>query len=67
MTVPPYVVFHDKSLKEMVFLKPDTVEDLLQVTGVGASKAQRFGKIFLDCIRGEEIDLSRYLDRIQPS
>ena len=56
--VPPYVIFHDKSLKEMALYKPVTTNDFLDITGVGESKAERFGKVFLDCIRGEEIDLS---------
>ncbi len=63
--VPPYVIFHDKSLKEMALVKPATVDDFLQVTGVGTSKAQRYSEVFLDCIRGEKIDLSRYIENIQ--
>lgn len=58
--VPPYVIFHDRSLNEMALVKPATVDEFLQITGVGASKAQRYSKVFLDCIRGETIDLSRY-------
>jgi ATP-dependent DNA helicase RecQ len=58
--VPPYVIFHDKSLKEMALVKPSTMDDFLQVTGVGATKAQRYGAVFMACIRGEEIDLARY-------
>ena len=58
--VPPYVVFHDRSLKEMALYKPVTIDGFLDIGGVGESKAQRYGKVFLDCIRGEEIDLSLY-------
>lgn len=57
LAVPPYVVFHDKSLKEMALRKPATIEAFLEITGVGTSKAQRYGEIFLSCIRGEETDI----------
>ncbi len=65
LEVPPYIIFPDKSLKEMAAVKPETVDDFLQITGVGASKAQRYSAVFLDCIRGEKIDLSRYIETIQ--
>ena len=58
LAVPPYVVFHDKSLKEMASVKPSTARDFLQITGVGASKAARYSEAFLACIRGEAVDLS---------
>jgi ATP-dependent DNA helicase RecQ len=62
LAVPPYVVFHDKSLKEMASVKPATVDDFLQITGVGASKAERYSEAFLACIRGEAVDLSVQLE-----
>ena len=65
LEVPPYIIFPDKSLKEMAAVKPANLEDFLQITGVGASKAQRYSEVFLDCIRGEKIDLSRYIANIQ--
>jgi ATP-dependent DNA helicase RecQ len=65
LEVPPYIIFPDKSLKEMAAVKPETVDDFLQITGVGASKSQRYSAVFLDCIRGEKIDLSRYIETIQ--
>lgn len=54
LEVPPYVVFHDSSLKEMALIKPATTDNFLQITGVGASKAKRYGEVFLDCIRGDD-------------
>lgn len=65
LAVPPYIIFPDKSLKEMAALKPTSVEDFLQITGVGESKAQRYSAVFLDCIRGENIELSRYIGHIK--
>src|SRR5690606_143441 len=45
--VPPYVVFHDKTLREMVAVKPRSLDELGQVTGVGAAKLERYGERFL--------------------
>ena len=49
--VPPYVVFSDKTLKEMVALRPTSAEELLQVSGVGEVKLKRYGDIFLGVIK----------------
>jgi ATP-dependent DNA helicase RecQ len=51
--VPPYVIFHDTTLREMARLRPRTVEDLHGIRGVGARKAQDLGEMFLAAIRGE--------------
>jgi len=45
--VPPYVIFHDATLRGMVQAKPQTPEQLLGVSGVGDSKLERFGEAFL--------------------
>ena len=65
LEVPPYVIFADTALKEMAVVKPATVDEFRQITGVGAYKAQRYSAVFLDCIRGKEIDLSRYVENFQ--
>jgi ATP-dependent DNA helicase RecQ len=49
--VPPYVIFHDTTLRDMVERKPKTLDDLHDVYGVGAKKAADFGDAFLDAIR----------------
>jgi ATP-dependent DNA helicase RecQ len=49
--VPPYVVFHDTTLREMADRRPKTVDDLHGIYGVGAKKAADFGHAFLDAIR----------------
>jgi ATP-dependent DNA helicase RecQ len=49
--VPPYVIFHDTTLRDMVERRPKTIEDLHEVYGVGAKKAADFGDQFLDAIR----------------
>lgn len=53
--VPPYIVFSDKTLKEMCMKKPDTQEKMLEVSGVGAFKFQKYGARFLALIQ-EELD-----------
>ena len=49
--VPPYVIFHDTTLRDMVERRPKTLEDLREVYGVGAKKAADFGDAFLDAMR----------------
>ena len=49
--VPPYVIFHDTTLRDMVERRPKTLDDLQEVYGVGAKKAADFGDAFLDAIR----------------
>ena len=51
LELPPFVVFHDKTLKEMAIIKPTTPAAMLQVTGVGEQKLERYGDRFLDAIR----------------
>ena len=50
--VPPYVIFHDTSLRELARLKPATVDDLRHVYGVGARKADDLGAAVLAVIHG---------------
>ncbi|HKB11635.1 MAG TPA: DNA helicase RecQ [Vicinamibacterales bacterium] len=49
--VPPYVIFHDTTLRDMVQRRPKTLDDLHGIYGVGARKAADFGDAFLDAIR----------------
>lgn len=48
--VPPYLIFHDVSLVEMVKAKPLTIEDMSKIIGVGDAKLKKYGGIFLDVI-----------------
>ena len=52
--VPPYVIFHDSTLREMLEFRPLTPEQLRNITGVGESKLKRFGEEFLAVIRDAE-------------
>jgi ATP-dependent DNA helicase RecQ len=49
--VPPYVIFHDTTLRDMAERRPKTFDDLHDIYGVGAKKAADFGDAFLDAIR----------------
>ena len=51
---PPFTVFSNASLENMSALKPKTMNDFLEVHGVGEFKAKQFGKIFMDEIIGFE-------------
>jgi ATP-dependent DNA helicase RecQ len=48
--IPPYVIFHDKTLIHMAKIKPQTPTDLSLIPGVGSSKLGRYGDDFLDVI-----------------
>lgn len=48
--IPPYVIFHDKTLIHMAKIKPQTPTDLSLIPGVGSSKLGRYGDEFLDVI-----------------
>jgi ATP-dependent DNA helicase RecQ len=49
--VPPYVIFHDVTLREMARVRPSSIDTLLRVKGIGARKAEDLGPIFLEAIR----------------
>ena len=49
--VPPYVIFHDKTLADMVALKPDDMATMALVHGIGERKLKKYGQTFIDIIR----------------
>lgn len=51
LNVPPYVVFGDKTLREMVVHLPQTPDDFLEINGVGNRKLSQFGEQFMSVIR----------------
>ncbi len=64
--LPPFVIFQDPSLADMAIQYPISMEELQQIVGVGAGKARRYGKPFLDLINQyvEENDIIRPNDMI---
>ena len=52
--VPPYVIFHDATLREMVRLRPSSSAELLALQGIGETKLERYGEAFLNVLREHE-------------
>lgn len=51
--VPAYVIFTDRSLIEMAETRPQTLDEMARISGVGAKKLERYGALFLAVITGE--------------
>jgi ATP-dependent DNA helicase RecQ len=49
--VPAYVIFHDATLREMAAARPANEDELLEISGVGARKLDKYGGEFLDLLR----------------
>ena len=64
LEVPPYVIFQDPSLEAMATNYPITIEELQNIPGVGAGKAKRYGKEFVELIKRhvEENEIERPVD-----
>ena len=54
--VPPYVIFHDKTLAAMALHKPTSGEAFLRLSGVGEKKLERYGERFMDVVRSAETE-----------
>ncbi|HHH36958.1 MAG TPA: DNA helicase RecQ [Gammaproteobacteria bacterium] len=52
--VPPYVIFHDATLREMASRRPATRAELLEISGVGSQKLERYGEAFLAEIKAQD-------------
>ena len=65
-SLPPYVIFQDPSLEAMATTYPVNIEELAGIAGVGAGKARRYGKEFVEVIRRhvEENDIDRPEDLV---
>ena len=48
--VPPYVIFHDSTLLEILNQKPGSLTEMSQITGVGQAKLERYGDAFLEVL-----------------
>jgi len=48
--VPPYVIFHDSTLLDMLKRRPATLDEMAQVSGVGQAKLTRYGEEFLSVL-----------------
>ena len=65
-SLPPFVIFQDPSLEEMCTHYPITIDELKQISGVGAGKAIKFGAAFIDLIGKyvEEHEIDRPIDMV---
>jgi len=50
-SLPAYTVFHDSTLREMATRLPQTLEEMLTISGIGQAKLEKYGEIFLEEIR----------------
>ncbi len=57
--VPPYVIFPDATLLEMLRSQPSTLMEMSRVSGVGARKLERYGEAFLEVLNGAEQEAPR--------
>ena len=64
--LPPYVIFQDPSLADMAIQYPITIEEMQNISGVGAGKAKKFGEEFIALIKAyvEEKDIIRPQDMV---
>jgi ATP-dependent DNA helicase RecQ len=67
--VPPFVIFQDPSLEDMAIQYPVTIDELQNISGVGAGKAQRYGQEFVEIIQKyvDEKEIIRPLDMVVKS
>ena len=67
--LPPFVIFQDPSLEDMSVHYPITIEEMQNISGVGAGKAKKFGEEFVKLIKAyvEEKDIVRPQDMVVKS
>jgi ATP-dependent DNA helicase RecQ len=67
--LPPFVIFQDPSLEEMAIQYPINMEEMKNIVGVGAGKAQRYGQPFIDLIQTyvKENEIERPQDMVVKS
>ena len=56
--VPPYVIFHDSTLREMAHKRPRSLANLSHIAGIGERKREAYGQAFLAVIAAFEKDAS---------
>ena len=69
LNLPPFVIFQDPSIEDMAIQYPVTLDEMQQIAGVGAGKAQKYGKKFVDLIAKyvEEKEIIRPMDMVVKS
>jgi ATP-dependent DNA helicase RecQ len=54
--VPPYIVFSDKTLTELSLIKPKTEEEMLNISGIGKFKYEKYGNQFMKAIINQTVE-----------
>jgi ATP-dependent DNA helicase RecQ len=69
LNLPPFVIFQDPSLEDMAIQFPVSLDELQNIVGVGAGKAKKYGKEFIDIIKEyvDEKDIIRPQDMVVKS
>ena len=69
LSLPPFVIFQDPSIEDMAIQYPVSLEEMQNIAGVGAGKAQKYGKKFIDLISRyvEEKEIIRPMDMVVKS
>ncbi len=49
--MPPYVIFHDSTLRDLAAIRPASLRDMALVSGVGARKLEAYGDAFLAVLK----------------
>lgn len=64
--LPPFVIFQDPSLEDMSIQYPITIDELQNISGVGAGKAKRYGKEFIELIKSyvDDKEIIRPMDMV---
>ena len=65
--VPPYIVFSDKTLIDMCGKLPQNQSEMLDVSGVGAAKYERYGERFMDVIKKFQVEHANVVTRTKIS
>ena len=67
--LPPFIIFQDPSLEDMALQYPITMDELQNITGVGAGKAKKYGQEFIELIKTyvEEKEIIRPMDMVVKS
>lgn len=50
-SIPPYLIFHDSSLRQMAAIQPQTRDEFLSISGVGQQKLENYAEVFIQSIK----------------
>ena len=56
LNLPPYIIFHDKTLHEIARVMPRSIGQLHAISGIGTTKLERYGAALLDIVRSGPVE-----------